>query len=175
MGSLLHVKQRTRGGGVHKNKKPNKPVKTQREKDRKKLSQQETQPSATRQQITEDGALGTGCGTRVNISPEIVEKVTLLSNLILWFREHQGAGIVRPRQVVPDFASLADTRLDVESLAKSMQDCGVQKSLGSQECVTLDDSSFVVREPPNSDYRKKALKVCTKRVEHERGLPPVRV
>ena len=76
---------------------------------------------------------------------------------------------------MPDFASLADTRLDVESLAKSMQDCGVQKSLGSQECVTLDDSSFVVREPPNSDYRKKALKVCTKRVEHERGLPPVRV
>ena len=56
-----------------------------------------------------------------------------------------------------------------------MQECSVQKSLGSQEYNTPDDTSVVVREPPNSDCRKKALKVWTKRVEQERGLPPVRV
>ena len=98
--------------------------------------------------------------------------MTLLSNLFLRFREQQGAGIV---QVVPDFASHADTGLDVESAAKSMQECSVQKTLGSQEYETPDDTSVVVREPPNSDYRKKALKLWTKRVEQERGLPPVRV
>ena len=59
---------------------------------------------------------------------------------------------MRPRQVVPDLASHADTGLDV------MRECCVQKSLGSQEHDTLDGTSVVVREPPNSDYRKKALR-----------------
>ena len=45
--------------------------------------------------------------------------------------------------------------------------CSVQKSLGSQERDTLDDTAVVVREPPTSDCRKKALEcgssACNKR------------
>ena len=73
-------------------------------------------------------------------------------------------------QVVPDFTNLAETELSVESLhlaAMSMRDDGFEKRLGTQE----HDIPVAVRDPPNPDYRKKALEVWTK---HE-GFPPVRV
>ena len=85
-----------------------------------------------------------------NISPKTMEKVTLLSNLILRFKEQEGAGSVRPRQVVPDFASHADTGFDVEPVAKSMRECSEQKSLGTHEHGTRDDTSVVARESLNS-------------------------
>ena len=77
-------------------------------------------------------------------------------------------------QVVPDFTNLAETELSVESLhlaAMSMRDGGFEKRLGTQGHdipVAVRDPP---RDPPNSDYRKKALEVWTK---HE-GFPPVRV
>lgn len=99
------------------------------------------------------------------------EDIALLCALVKQWREPDMC-LVKPRQVCPDHVNRGETGLGVELvhyIALSIKKNTFHKRIGQKG----HDIPVVVREPPDSQTRKDAVRVWTQRVREEEAFPPV--